>query len=131
MRRSRLTGYHESPGFLPGMTHGLPLYDGAVGVPCRERGAPGTVVSYVGGDGQIWRTFVCCGPDAPAPYRYSETVEQVRGHRSLRISEHLPDGRIRTYTRQYPSDLVDEVGLDAVWESTRYEYAAAIRGEQQ
>lgn len=130
MRRSRLTGYHESPGFLPGMTRGLPLYDGAVGVPSRDQYDPLSVVTYVRGDGVVWCTFVCCGPAAPAPYRYSETVEQVNGHRSLRISEHLPSGKIRTYTRRYPSDLVDEVGLDMVWDSVRYEYAEAIKGEQ-
>lgn len=102
----------------------------AAGFEVEASGDPGSCVSYARGDGALWNTWVCCGPEAPAPYRYSETIEQVLGYRSLKITEHTPEGKIRTYTRHYPGDLVDEVGLDVVWRMMRDEYAAVTEGER-
>lgn len=120
MRRSRVTG---AAGLLI-------LRDGATAVPTYERWTFEAQATYVRGDGRTMRTIVCCGPAAPAPYRYSESIERVRGETCYVIREGLPDGRVRMWARKYTEHEVEAVGIETLWRGVRAQYVRQIRGER-
>lgn len=107
MRRSRITG---SDGLLV-------LRDGAVGVL-----QPMQYVTRVTADGKVWRTPCHCGPAAPRPGRYTETIGQMRGEACYIIREELPDGRIRTFTHRYLDYEARVVGVEYMWRMVRARY---------
>jgi hypothetical protein len=65
-QHSKVTGQRTIRDHSPMLGSSVLLYDGALPVPVHECDAS-AVATFIGRNGHIWFTFVCCGPAAPEP----------------------------------------------------------------
>lgn len=132
--RSPRHGLHRSPvtGFrdLPCADHLWPLsvalYDHAEAVPVLSRYSHESEVDgWTDQHGVLWRTFVCCGPAAPLPRAYLETVHENSGQYVLTYEQRDAE-RVRTWRQRVDKHMVEGIGLDALRDRLRHEYAYVI-----
>ena len=129
-RKSVVTGQHEVPMFLSG-TESVLLYDGAEAVPVVHRDEAGSITTYTGRDGVAWCTFLCCGPAAPYPPAYRETVVPGPAERWVTYEiEERGERTVRNYSHRNFSARITCVSEDEVWEYVRDAYAWHIEGRE-
>lgn len=128
VRQSRVTGEREIPHWLGGTDYVL-LYDGAEAVPVVVRGQMNDITTYPGKDGQVWCTYLCCGPAAPYPPVYRERVVRAEDWATYEIEE-CGLRRTRNWRHRVFADesmVVDEADI---WAYVRYAYARNIEGRE-
>lgn len=113
-----------------GFDQSLCLYDGAEAVPVTSRDEPlvHNTATWVGVDGQLWMTYCCCGPAAPLPMAYRETVHQNAGQYVFTY-EQRDAKRVRTRRQFAPAEMVERAGMEILRERLRWEYAYQVERE--
>lgn len=88
------------------------------------------MTAYRSAAGSIYITMCYCGPEAPLPGKYQETVVQdfpFPGYRQFKITEHDPmSDRTREFQQSFSPSHVAIFGIRRLWWHVRDAYVAYI-----
>jgi hypothetical protein len=114
-----------------GDTESVLLYDGAEAVPVVDRDSVSAITTYPGRGGEVWCTYLCCGPAAPYPPAYRETVIHDEGGAWVTYEiEERGQRHVRNYRYRDFSERMAHVSAATVWQYVRDAYAYHIEGRE-